>query len=339
MRLIMILPVFLTVVIGCSKSNPTPNPDPDPVIPTISPDSALVSLKTSLDFTAEPLSKAGSQDDLYGIRVYQFSQSGPLLVAYGTFDNLSTAVVKLAKAYKYGIDVTYIQNGKNLVHKYSEGYYGVPFDNVIHANHSPLNQVTYLKSLDDQVYPISSGAVQEAGITEYGIEYNYWSTVNRYQGIAVCDPSKQESVEVKLYLQMIGFRISISDFENGTVTLCGQYGHKYRATPNANKEGLIDIVVCLESMPSVTEEVYLWTQEEPNVVIDHINSKERNETVMLSYSDNDGNITNLYMNTNFRAKRNTRYTMSFSLSDAIRNGGITASIVNEGNMTEEGFQF
>ena len=334
----MIVPAILAVVIGCSKSNPNTPTEPEPDIPTISPDSALVSLKTSLDFTAEPLSKAGSQDDLYGIRVYQLSKSGPLLVAYGTFDNLNTAVVKMAKAYRYGIDVTYIQNGKNLVHKYSQGYYGVPFDNVIHANHSPLNQVTYLKSLDDQVYPISSGAVQEAGITEYGIEYNYWSSVKRYQGVAVCDPSKQESVEVKLYLQMIGFRISISDFESGTVTLCGQYGHKYRATPNANKEGQIDIVVCLESMPSVSEESYLWTQQDVDV-IEHILNKERNQTVMLTYSDNDGNITNLYMNTNFRAKRNIRYTMSFSLSDAIRNGCITASIVNEGDMTEAGFQF
>lgn len=338
MKFRIILLALLAVAIGCSKSNPNTPTEPDPDIPTVSPDSTLVSLRTSLDFTAEPLSKAGSQDDLYGIRVYQLSKSGPLPVAYGTFDNLNTAIVKLAKAYKYGIDVTYIQNGKNLVHKYSGGYYGVPFDNEIHANHPPLNQMTYLKNVDDQVYPLSSGAVQEAGITNYGIEYNNWSSVKRYQGVAVCDPSKQESVDIKLYLQMIGFRISISDFDSGTVTLCGQYGHKYRATPNTNKEGLIDVVVCLESMPSVSEEVYLWTQEGVDV-IDHILSKERNQTVMLSYSDNDGNITNLYMNTNFRAKRNTRYTMSFSLSDAIRNGGITATTVDEGNMTEEGFQF
>ena len=105
-----------------------------------------------------------------------------------------------------------------------------------------------------------------------------------------------------------------------------------------NKEGQIDIVVCLESMPSVSEESYLWTQQDVDV-IEHILNKERNQTVMLTYSDNDGNITNLYMNTNFRAKRNIRYTMSFSLSDAIRNGGITATTVDEGNMTEEGFQF
>lgn len=91
-------------------------------------------------------------------------------------------------------------------------------------------------------------------------------------------------------------------------------------------------------MPSVSEEVYLWTQDDVDVV-GHINNKERNETVMLTYTDVNGSNMYLYMNTNFKAKRNTRYTMSFSLSDAIRNGGIIATTVDEGAMNEEGFQF
>ncbi len=258
------------------------------------------------------------------------------MTAYGTFDDLNTAVVKMAKAYRYGIDVTYIPNGKNLVHKYSAGFYGVPFDNELNSNHGSLNQVMYISTIGTEVHPFFYGAVQEKGITDYTNASNNWSTVTRYQGVAICNPAVDSSVEVKMYAQMIGFRISISDFESGTVTLGGQDGHKYTTKPDANKNGLIDVVVCLESMPSVSEENYIYTQEDIDPV-EYINNKERNQTVQLSYTDASGVFTNLYLNTNFVAKRNTRYVMSFSLSDAIRNGGITASAVNEGEMTESDF--
>lgn len=338
-RLFSIIALLLAFV-ACHRitpdPEPLPEPEPEPVVPVLSPDSTYVSLKAALDFSEEPLTKAGSQDDLYGIRVYQLSQSGPLMTAYGTFDDLSTAIVKMAKAYRYGIDVTYIPNGKNLVHKYSAGYYGVPFDNELNSNHGNLNQVMYISTIGTEVHPFIYGAVQEKGITDYTNSVNNWSTITRYQGVAICNPAVDSSVEVKLYAQMIGFRISISDFESGTVTLGGQDGHKYTTKPDANKNGLIDVVVCLESMPSISEENYIYTQEDIDPV-EYINNKERNQTVQLSYTDASGVFTNLYLNTNFVAKRNTRYVMSFSLSDAIRNGGITASTVNEGEMTESDF--
>ena len=339
MKRILFSLVVLMAFVGCHRINPEPEPEPTPdPQPELSPDSTYVSLKAALDFTEEPLTKAGSQDDLYGIRVYQLSPSGPIATDYGTFDDLGTAVIKMAKAYKYGIDVTYIPNGKNLVHKYSEGYYGVPFDDGYNPNHGSLNQVMYISNIEQPLHPLYYGSVQEKGITESGIEYNNWSTVTRYQGIAICNPAEQSSIEVKMYAQMIGFRVSISDFESGKVTIGGQYGHRYSATPDANKNGLIDIVVCLESMPSVSEEFYIYSQEDIDPV-EYINNKERNQTVQLTYTDTNNTNTILYLNTNFSAKRNTRYIMSFSLSDAIRNGGITASTVNEGEMTESGFPF
>lgn len=323
---------------ACQSMTPDPSFNPNPAVPVLSPDSTYVSLNAVLDFTEEPLTRASSQDDLYGIRVYQLSQSGPLMTAYGTFDDLSTAIVKMAKAYRYGIDLTYIPNGKNLVHKYPEGYYGVPFDNELNSNHGSLNQVMYISTIGTEVHPLFYGAVQEKGITDYRNASNNWSSITRYQGVAICDPAEQSTVEIKMYAQMIGFRISISDFESGTVILGGQDGHKYTATPNADKSGLIDIVVCLETMPSVSEEFFIYSQDDIDPV-EYINNKERNQTVQLAYTDTKGAFTNLYLNTNFAAKRNTRYVMSFSLSDAIRNGGITASTINEGKMTESEFPF
>lgn len=205
MKRFFLFAIIIALFGACQQKNL--QPEPEPVLPDLSPDSTYVFLKTALDFSSEPLTKSDSQDGLYGIRVFQISQSGPILVAWGTFDDLSTAVVKMAKAYRYGIDVTFIPNGKQLVYRHPEGFYGVPFDNELNPNHGQLNQVMYCNSPDDPIHKLDGGAVREVGISQYGIEFNNWSTVTRYQGIAVCDPSKQESVVVKLYLQMISFHI------------------------------------------------------------------------------------------------------------------------------------
>lgn len=104
------------------------------------------------------------------------------------------------------------------------------------------------------------------------------------------------------------------------------------------KRGLFDIVVCLEEMPSVSRESYIYTQPDIDPV-EYINNRERNQSVQLIYNDGSGNDVLLYSAGNFHVKRNTRYTMSFSLSDAINNGGITVTTVDEGEMNESGFQF
>lgn len=325
--------------IACNKvtPEPKPTPEPEPEEPVLSPDSTYVALKTSLDFSTELLTRAGGQTDLYGIRVYQISQDGPIITAYGTFDDLSKAVIKMAKAYKYGIDVTYIPDGKNLVHCYSDGHFGVPFDAVWNKNGS-LNEVMYTRMGEEPVWDFGYGVVQEKGITDYMVQSNNWSSVTRYQGVAICDPSVEPTVEVKIYAQMIGFRIAISDFEKGSVTLGGNFGHKYKVTPDANKSALIDIVVCLEEMPSVSGDSYIYTQPDIDPV-ECINNRECNQSVQLIYNDGSGNDVLLYSASNFHVKRNTRYTMSFSLSDAINNGGITVTTVDEGEMNESGFQF
>ena len=66
---------LLLAFVACHRitpdPEPEPEPEPEPVVPVLSPDSTYVSLKAALDFSEEPLTKAGSQDDLYGIRVYQ----------------------------------------------------------------------------------------------------------------------------------------------------------------------------------------------------------------------------------------------------------------------------
>jgi hypothetical protein len=298
-------------------------------------DTIEVGIRTSLDFTSSPMTKGVANRDLYGIRVYQKTPTGMIMMAYGTFDDLSLVAIKMAKTSKYGIDLTYIPNGKNIVYEDTDGHYGVPFSPVWTSSEPDLNQVKYIDP-GEAVWSLSYGAVQEVGITDYRIQSNNWSTVRRYQGIALCDPTEDNIVDIDLYLQMVGFKISVTEFETGTITFGGDFGHKYTVTPDANNEAVIDIEVCMESMPSIAE--YPWDQEFDKTApfVDNILNSQRNQTVRLTYSDGTDE-TVLYYNFEYKVTRNTRYNMSFSLLDAIEGKTINSNIVDEGEMTETYF--
>ena len=54
----------------------------------------------------------------------------------------------------------------------------------------------------------------------------------------------------------------------------------------------------------------------------------------LYYTEGTEDPVVLYSNYEFKVHRNTRYTLSFSLSDTISNGTISATTVDEGDMNE-----
>lgn len=347
MKLLTILAVFIFFV-SCDKNikhedSPTPNPE-IPQNPLISPDSVLLHMSSSLDFENEPLLKS-NENSLYALRVKQGSGNDDI-VAYGTFDDLSKAVIKLSKRHVYTIDLAYVPNGKNLIHKHEDGHYGVPFDAVWNKN-GELNEVVYCATSSEPVWGLSYGATQEKGISDYMVQSNDWSTVTRYQGVAMCVPNVSADVSLKLYYQMIGFRIKISDFKDGKVTIKGRFGHSYSVTPDNEGNGLIDIVVCPSTMPtsrlfytynsaSTSGELVELTSEELYAKI--MESYNSSEGVKIIYSTTSGEDVLLYENNSFTVKPNTRYTLSFSLSDAIANGGITAEVEETQEMNEEEFE-
>lgn len=58
-------------------------------------------------------------------------------------------------------------------------------------------------------------------------------------------------------------------------------------------------------------------------------------TVRIIYDDGEGNQIPLYVKTMFEYERNSLYTLRFSLSDAIANGGITTNIIDDSNDMKE----
>ena len=344
MKKVQFLLIVLSII-ACTKSpvKPADSEIPTPDSPVLSADSVMVSLKAVLDFSEEPLTKASSQDDLYGLRVYQLIYDGrddcwnveP--VAYGTFDDLSKVVVKMAKAFKYGIDLTYIPNGKNLVYSDSKGHYGAPFDPVWVEN-GDLNTVLYYTTSLGTGKPVPFLTGDIRGKNDAANQTYAWPAITRYQGSVICDPSAESTAEVKLYSQMIGFRISISDFDRGSVFLLGTFGQKLYATHNSDNTGLLDCIVCMEYLPSIVWiDNYRYVTNKDTDILEFLKDKMNYQGVSLVFKDTDGSEIILYSNPHFTTYRNTRYVMSFSLSNAIRNGGITAEVVNEGEMTDVDF--
>ncbi len=339
------------LLFSCGGSSPV-EPDlpetPELSTPEISADTVEVSVKSAIHIDSEPLSTRSSINDLYAIQVWQkvpttnevgFSWTECWTYAHGYFDDLSKAVIKLAKRYKYGITIAYIPNGKNLLHQYPDGVYGAPCYNAFGEN-GALNELVYGDGF--ALMHIDSGGTQVKGIDDYKIQSNGWSPIERYQGVVVdFDPNTESTINIKLYRMMIGFKLNISDFNNGVVTISGVHGHQYHAYPDGNGNGTLDIVIETDVMPTAANILGAYEKQTygeydleyyTNLML-HNNTTQ----VHISYTNEEGETINLYRNQYFEYTRNTKYTLSFSLSDAIRNGGISAEVVEDEEMSEGEF--
>lgn len=82
-----------------------------------------------LDITEEPLTRAAG-DDLYGIQVYSCPTNAETTkwtyYAYGLFDDVENAEIKLLNGYKYKFVASMVKDGKNKLH-YTSGGYWAPF--------------------------------------------------------------------------------------------------------------------------------------------------------------------------------------------------------------------
>jgi len=326
-----------------------------PQLPEISPDSTWVSLGITLE--EEPLTKASSLNDLYAVQVYQMvpvdrtttlgdKYIANLSYAYGYFDDLSKAVFKMSKSYTYAVIVAYIPNGKNVLYKYSDGHYGNPCSSIYFKDGS-LNEIIYPTDGSEYMYMIQFGSSQAKDNKEWGLSNTLWNSIERYQGfVEKFDPKESSTVNVDLYRRMIGFRITVSDFEKGSVSIKGD-GITYTIdAPTSGTTATKEFIIETPNMPVLPEfppyDYYAYgTEDEATEEYKEKCRYQREEgwdSLYILYTDSSGDTITLYANDCFTYIRNTMYTLSFSLSDAIRNGGITTTVVDGTDMAEEEFQ-
>ena len=346
--------LFLGLFISCSTIPDDTKIPEIPEVSDISPDSTWVTFKPELEFGEEPLVKSSSNNDLYVVGVTQIIPSETYngskytdyyLYAWGYFDNLDLAVFKLSKMYKYTFVMAYIPNGKNLLYKNPDGTYGHPCSTSMGEN-AIINNIIYGAGSENNWPALEAGTSQAKNVKSYLYIDNYWNNIERYQGVVErFDPSLSSTVNIKLYRMMIAFKITVEDFTKGHIEIRGaeNYSYSYKLYPSSNSNSnTLEFEIETPNMPShgarfnnLDFNIDNYTDAELEEFIqDKINYGY--DQVHISYIDEHGDKIALYTKYQFNYKRNTKYTLSFSLSEAIANGGITPEIVDDGEMEEAG---
>ena len=108
---------LLFIEIGCSREDALPLTTPHTETHTeanVQSDSVLIGISPIFNISSEPMSTRASNNDLYAVEVSKqiyytnelgYDWIGTITYACGYFDDLSKAVIKLAKRDKYGVTV------------------------------------------------------------------------------------------------------------------------------------------------------------------------------------------------------------------------------------------
>ncbi len=300
MKRIYLLLTLCMVTLSCSKgSDPSIDPDSQPTEEKMD---VTFNLGGEIEFSTEPLSKAASSDDLYGINIYQSDEkftidSYPINYAYGIFDDLNNITVSLIKGKYYHFEMTYIPNGKNIIHKKTgTNTYGSPFYSLFEPHEGEFNEFVY--SDKKFWYMMKFGGVQEVGTTDYMIQSNLFNSVERYQGVLYNFYATPEDpiAKINLYRMMVGFKLIINDFTKGTITLKCDNGHSYTiSAPKGSSTATLEQIVEMPCMPMVNLETgelgsrvgfVGWTQD--YIEAEQSFPDDQYYSLYIKYTDNDG---------------------------------------------------
>ena len=363
MKRFFLLAAFCAILSACGNPNKPLDSDisedPTAQLPELPPDYAWMTLSTKFVFDEEPLrTKAGSSDDLYVVGVHQIIQavmphSGARYTdygkyAYGVFDDLSHAIFKVAKSFHYGICVIYIPNGKNVLKNYGSDYYGAPCRSIYADSGSPdhqaakLNEILYGYETPDLNWGFAETKDNTSGKL-------LWNTVERYQGfVDDWDPAQGRQVDIDLHRMMMGLRIRATDFKKGYLMVYGDefFSIRYRMDPTSTGNTELDLEMetpwmpCYGSIDGLGVNTLSWNLEDYTPEeMQEIKERKINYgwgDVNITYFDESGKEMLLFTTSGMLMKRNTRYTLEFSLSDAVANQGIvTHMVIDDGGMEEQ----
>ena len=328
---IMLFGIVALIPAACSQSGadepdyPTPEP---PEEPTISSDSVMVSLNlSSLEWEVSPMSRA-SNDDLYGLIVYQTQDSicdgkypTTSQTATALFDNPSLISLKLAKNQYYHFSMIYIPDGKNLVASNGNGRWQEPFYIGWDEGAIPeLNTVVYKKAYN------TVGFVHHNTCPKGEARATLLNTIVRYHG--VCTNFKPDNdnqkATIKLYRWQYGIRIKATDFHSGKVMfrVGDNTGAKLVMDSNSTGTSVMEYNV---QFPIYNLESSMLQYGDAAAFADNHNFFDKMDIV---YITSDGDEILLWTSGyNFPFKRMKMHSLEFSLNGALTNGGIEPDLM------------
>ncbi len=275
----------------------------------------------SLDLSGEitgisnsPLSRAESNNNLYGIQVYSspLSDNNYKPYAYGLFDNISNLTIQLLQGYKYKFACTMLVDGKTKIQKYNDGTYSCPF----YDNSSSFLKIStsFVTNSSNYITYISSGDATQVD----GILYDH-PNIDRYYGETTdFTPSDNGSVSINMKRVSFGLKVIADGLTEGKITVSIPRAPSMAIEyPNTSIEDIY-------TLNNAYNKDLTWTQD------------DYSETLALSFNwvKSDGAVVPLAIQ-NVAFKRNVLTTITIKVKDNSTNNGINVSTDNTNMGTGE----
>ena len=315
-------------MVSCSKSDQGETPATEEYV--------NIGIKpTTVEFETSPLlASRGSNDDLYGLQIYElnirYNNKGVEFISTDeqssyvcwVTDNLAKSSITLKKNKSYLCCLLYIPNGKNILYKNGNNY-GNPFFH-IGPNKSPNYDVIHYGSYYDMNFA-TRGASQIKSKTSYLVQTNLWNQVDIYYGKLRIETTQDGDYQIDLYRMMFGLKIKATNFKKGKLAVfCSRAGETYEAaisndgyvymlTPDSPE---IDLVLELEHMPWVASSVSSNSELNNVITADDYKTWNSNCEIGIDYIKDSGECIKL-IRQNFTTQRMKKYTFELNVEELI----------------------
>lgn len=295
---IVLLSAVVVAFFSCSKKAEEIVPEGEKVVVSLN-----VTGDFDVDVTQDPITRAGSGNDAYGINVYYDKEGDNTtndLYAYGLFDNVADMSITLLSNHKYRVVCSLVKDAKTTL------YYGQAFNNAYSGYCYPFQTNTSNSTLVGNQFiigtgtyftGIGSGNAHLATTTSPSTTNSsaYARGVNRFYGETdQYEPVPNGTIDVYLKRTVFGAQFVVSGLQEGTATItCGDF---YNTTVSADTEGQ----QYLYTFPDVRG---VWQNDLPHVA-----------TATVTYTSNRGSLWNITQTKNIQFKRNVMTTVNVQLS-------------------------
>lgn len=263
--------------------------------------------------TESPITKA-APNDLYGIQVFSAPNDSTGTenysnYAYGIYDDLSSAKIKLLDGYKYKFECTMIVDGKSRIYGYNNGsYFG--YDNPLYVSGFGTGEVknAFTYSVWNTIGYINNGSTNLINSDNSTKGYGRPNT-DRYNGVTSgFVPSGSNSVSINMKRAIFGVRFIAEGLTSGKLKIEMEQAPGMELTPeNLQKEDIYTFS-------------YLWSIYNDDAYYEDVQ-------VAINWQQNDS--TTVPLASQFiRFKRNTRTTIKVKVADLANQKGISLNIEN-----------
>ncbi len=290
---------------GCQKSggDNVPKVDGDPVTVSLN-----LTGEFDVDVSQEPLTKAATSYDVYGINVYYDKDGDGTtddIYAYGVFDNVADMSITMLSNHKYKVCCTLIKNGRNTL------YFGQAFDNAYtgyaypfqtKASGSTLLNNKFIIGTSTYLSGIKSGKAHIKATTSPSADNaTPNASVNRFYGETdQYEPVPNGTIEVYLKRVVFGAKFVVSGVKEGTLQVtCGEFFDKTYSKDDSGSENIY----------SFTDIYTCWQKETPITF-----------TLSFKYTSDRGTLWDISQTQSISFKRNVMTTVNITLKPDLSGG-------------------